>query len=210
MGTFFLLFLLFQTHHSTDHSFEDAERWAREFENPERDAWQKPDEVVEALSLEPGARVADIGVGSGYFARRFAKAVGNNGVVYAIDIEPNMLRYLAGRAQKEGQNNIVPVLATPDNPMLAPRSVDVIFICDTIHHVEQRQRYYEILHRNLDEDGRLVIVDFAKRDDVPVGPPLEMRIAKSDLLREVTAAGFRLEEEKTFLPHQYFLIFGRD
>lgn len=202
------LLLLLQHHQGPPHTFEDAERWAREFESPERLAWQKPDEVVRALEFPAGARVADIGAGSGYFSRRFAQAVGLEGVVYAVDIEPNMLRYIAARAEKEGQANVVPVLATPANPMLPPRSVDVVFICNTIHHIAERARYYEILKRELLPGGRLVIVDFEKKDGIPVGPPPEMRIAREDLIGEVTAAGFRLERQVALLPYQYFLIFA--
>jgi ubiquinone/menaquinone biosynthesis C-methylase UbiE len=209
MWTLLLALALFPQHHQgPPHSFEDAERWAEEFESPERLAWQKPDEVVRALELSPGARVADIGAGSGYFSRRFASAVGDSGVVYAIDIEPNMLRYLAARAEKDGAVRIVPVLATPTHPMIPPGSVDLVFICNTIHHIGERARYYGILKRVLTPGGRLVIVDFEKKEGIPVGPPPEMRIAREDLVGEVTAAGFRLARDVSILPYQYFLIFS--
>jgi len=200
-----VLFLLLQHHQGAQHTFEDADRWTQEFEDPARDAWQKPDQVVAAMGLEPGDRVADIGAGSGYFTRRFARAVGESGIAYGVDIEPNMLQHIAEQATEDQQANIVPVLARPDNPMLAPASVDVIFICDTIHHIENRPSYYEILKRDLAPGGRLVIVDF-KKEDVPVGPPMEMKIAKQDLIAELVAAGFRLKEEGDFLPYQYLLI----
>lgn len=201
-----VLFFLLQHHQGAQHTFEDAERWAQQFEDPARDAWQKPDEVVAAMGLEPGNRVADIGAGSGYFTRRLGRAVGETGVVYAVDIESNMLQHIAERATEDQQTNIVPVLARPDNPMLAPGSVDVIFICDTIHHIENRPSYYQVLKRDLAPGGRLVIVDF-KKEDLPVGPPVEMKIDKQDMIAEVTAAGFRLTEQPDFLPYQYFLIF---
>jgi ubiquinone/menaquinone biosynthesis C-methylase UbiE len=202
-----LLLLLLQHHQGAQHTFEDAGRWVTEFEDPSRDAWQKPDAVVDAMGLEKGDRVADVGAGSGYFTRRFARVVGESGVAYAVDIEPNMLQHIAQRATDDGQPNIVPVLARPDNPMLAPGSVDVIFICDTIHHIENRPSYYQVLKRDLAPGGRLVIVDFLKEEDVPVGPPMEMKIAKEDLIEEFVAAGFRLKEGRDFLPYQYFLIF---
>ncbi|HEX9724494.1 MAG TPA: methyltransferase domain-containing protein [Vicinamibacteria bacterium] len=204
-----VFFLLLQHHQGPQHTFEDAGRWVQEFEDPSRDAWQKPDEVVGAMALEKGDRVADVGAGSGYFTRRFARAVGETGVVYAVDIEPNMLRHIAQRATEDEQSNIVPVLARPDNPMLAPGSVDVIFICDTIHHIENRPSYYQVLKRDLAPGGRIVIVDFLKKEDVPVGPPMEMKIAKQDLIAELVAAGFRLKAERDFLPYQYFLILER-
>ena len=93
-------------HHNPQHSFEDTDRWVEEFENDERDAQQRPDEVVRALNLTAGDVVADIGAGTGYFTRRFAKAVGDTGTAYAVDLEPNMLKYVAERAEKDGQPNI--------------------------------------------------------------------------------------------------------
>jgi ubiquinone/menaquinone biosynthesis C-methylase UbiE len=193
--------------HDPRHSFENLDRWVKAFEDPERDRRQKPDEVVAALNLSPGDDVADVGAGTGYFTRRFAKAVGETGVVYAVDIEPNMLRYIGSRARKEGTKNIVPVLATADSPMLAPGSVDWIFICNTIHHIENRGAYYELLKETLRPNGRLVIVDFHKDAPLEEGPPPEMRLAKEALDRELTSAGFALVKEHAFLPDQYFVVY---
>jgi ubiquinone/menaquinone biosynthesis C-methylase UbiE len=212
MKILFLAFagLLAQQHHDQHHSFEETDRWVEEFEGPERDALQKPDEVVRALKLSPGAAVADIGAGTGYFTRRFAKAVGESGVAYAVDLEPNMLRYVAERAVKEGQSNVVPVLATPSNPMLPPGSVDLFFICNTIHHISERQLYYEVLKRDLRPGGRIAIVDFQKDAELAEGPSKEMRIARDALIEELAASGFRLAEDHDFLPVQYFLVFTPD
>ena len=214
MKSIFLMMLLAsvqhqgQGHHDPQHSFEDTDRWVDEFETAARDAQQKPDEVVRALNLSAGDVVADIGAGTGYFTRRFAKAVGDNGIAYAVDIEPNMLEYIAERAEKEGQLNIVPVLATTSSPMLAPGSVDLFFICNTIHHIGARDEYYRILARDLRPSGRFAIVDFRKDADLTEGPTKAMRIAKQALIDEVTAAGFRLVEDHDFLPVQYFLVFA--
>jgi arsenite methyltransferase len=202
-----LLLVAQQQHHNPHHSFEDIDRWVQAFESHERDLRQKPDEVVAALDFQPGDRVADIGAGTGYFTRRFAKAVGAEGVVYAVDLEPNMLRYIAKRARDEGDDNIVPVLATADSPMLAPRSVDTFFICDTIHHISNRGAYYRILRDDLRPGGRLVIVDFRKDANLEEGPALEMRIEQTALVRELSEAGFVLEKKHDFLPDQYFLEF---
>lgn len=196
-----------QQHHNPQHSFSDTDRWVEEFENAERDAQQKPDEVVRALNLSPGDVVADIGAGTGYFARRFAKAVGDRGISYAVDLEPNMLAYVAERAQKDGQPNIVPVLATTTSPMLAPDSVDLFFICNTIHHIGDRRAYYDILARDLRDGGRLAIVDFRKDAELTQGPDRAMRLARQSLVDELGEAGFKLVEEHDFLPVQYFLVF---
>ena len=198
-----------QQHHNPQHSFENTDRWVEEFENAGRDAQQKPDEVVRVLDLSPGDVVADIGAGTGYFTRRFAKAVGDNGIAYAVDLEPNMLKYIAERAEKDGQPNIVPVLATSSSPMLAPNSVDLFFVCNTIHHIGDRHEYYEILARDLRPSGRFAFVDFYKDAELTEGPSRAMRIAKQSLIDEVTAAGFRLVEDHDFLPVQYFLVFAK-
>jgi ubiquinone/menaquinone biosynthesis C-methylase UbiE len=142
------LLLAAQHQHTPAHSFEDVDRWVAEFESPERDRQQKPDEVVAALKLRSSDRIADIGAGTGYFTRRFAKSAAG-GTVYAVDLEPNMLRYIAKRARTEGQKNVVPVLGLPESPMLPPDSVDVIFICNTIHHIEERSAYYAVLREIL-------------------------------------------------------------
>jgi ubiquinone/menaquinone biosynthesis C-methylase UbiE len=208
ISAFIAAFLLLgQQHHMPGHSFEDIDRWVAEFESPERDRVQKPDEVVAALKLRSSDRIADIGAGTGYFTRRFAKASGQ-GTVFAVDLEPNMLRYIARRARTEGQKNIVPVLALPDSPMLPPGSVDVIFICNTIHHIENRAAYYAVLRESLAPGGRLVIVDFRKDAVLTEGPPPEMRLDRKELERELAQAGFRLAEEHDFLPNQYFVIFS--
>ena len=199
--------LLGQQHHMPGHSFEDVDRWVAEFESPERDRRQKPDEVVAALKLRSSDRIADIGAGTGYFTRRFAAAA-PEGTVYAIDLEPNMLRYVSKRARAEGQKNIVPVLALPDSPMLPKASVDVIFICNTIHHIENRAAYYRILRESLAPGGRLAIVDFRKDAALEAGPPPEMRLDRKDLERELSQAGFRLVEEHDFLPDQYFVVYS--
>lgn len=203
-----LLALAPQHHHDPRHSFEDTDRWVEAFEDPDRDRRQKPDEVVAAMKLSPGDRLADIGAGTGYFTRRFAAAVGDEGIVYAVDIEPNMLRHVATQAHEAGVRNVVPVLALPASPMLAPGSVDVVFICNTIHHIADRGEYYELLKESLAPGGRLVIVDFRKNAVLEEGPAPEMRLAREALEEELVSAGFALQEEHGFLPEQYFLVFG--
>ena len=196
-----------QQHHNPQHSFEDTERWIQEFEGPERDAQQMPDDVVRALEISAGDAVADIGAGTGYFTMRFAQAVGETGIAYAVDVEPNMLKLVAARAEKASQHNVVPVQATASSPMLAPNSVDLFFICNTIHHIGRRGEYYATLARDLKEGGRLAIVDFRMDAEIERGPTKSMRIAKQSLIDEVTAAGFTLVDEHDFLPVQYFLVF---
>ena len=182
--------------------------YIRNLESPSRQEWQKPDQVVERLQLKSGQRVAEIGSGSGYFVVRFARAVGETGKVYAADIDSDMLNYLKWRAGKEELANIELVDATPDDPKLAGSSVDLVFLCNTIHHIENRDRYYPYIIRALREGGRLVVVDFYNRP-LPVPSP-RVKIARSDMIKEIEQAGFHLVEEYDFLPHQYFLVFELD
>ena len=186
------------------HHFDNAEEWARTFEAADRDAWQKPDEVIAALKLAPDAVVADIGAATGYFPVRIARAV-PQGRVYGVDIEPSMVEYLSARATKEGLENLHAVLGTPDDPKL-PESVDLVLVVDTYHHIENRPAYFQRLGSQLKPGGRLAIVDFNKGQ--PMGPPEEMRIAPEQLKSELAQAGYRLREEHAFLPNQYFLVFG--
>jgi len=198
-----------QVHQGQYHKHQapgSAEEYAKILEDPQRDAWQKPHEVILALELKPGATVADVGAGSGYFSLRFAHRIGPQGKVLAVDIEPKLLERVAKRAAEQKMGNIETVLAAPDDPRLKAGSVDLIFICDVIHHIEKRPAYYQLLARALKPGGQLAIVDFHKRP-LPVGPPVEMKIAREDLVREVEGAGFRLAREHAFLPHQYFLVF---
>lgn len=197
-----------QVEHQQHHPPTSTREFIRVLEDPARDAWQKPQEVVAKLALKPGESVADIGAGSGYFTVPLARAVGPGGIVYAVDVDPGMLDYIRQRAKREGLENIRTVLADPHDPKLAPASVDLIFICDTLHHISEREKYYPLLARSLKPGGRLVDVDFHKKD-LPVGPPVEMKIARQALIEEVKPAGFRLVEDYEFLPYQYFVIFNR-
>jgi len=176
-----------------------------ELESPDRARWQQPERVVETLRLHPGMTVADVGAGTGYFARRFAAAVGPTGKVLALDTEPEMLDELRRRAPDA--TNIETRRVGPDDPALAPASVDLIFICNTGHHLHDRVRYYGKLRRALRRRGRLVLVDFYKRP-LPLGPPVKEKLSRAETQHEAEAAGFRLRASHTFLPYQYFLEFA--
>jgi len=184
--------------------FDDAEKWSKIFDDPKRDEWQKPAQVVAALKLPEDAAVADIGSGTGYFAVRLARAV-PRGRVYGADLEPDMVRFLNARAAKEGLPNLAAHVATADDPKL-PAPVDLALVVDTYHHIASRSRYFERLKKSLKPGGRIAIVDF--KLDSPVGPPKHHRIAPAQVKAEMERAGYRLEEEPDILPHQYLLLFA--
>ena len=192
-----------QAPHTHQHSFSGAEHWARVFDDPERDAWQKPHQVIEALALKPDAVAADIGSGTGYFAVRLAHFV-PQGRVYAVDIEPDMVQYLANRARREGLDNLAAVTGAPDDARL-PRKVDLVLMVDTYHHIARREDYFRKLAQSLKPRGRVAIIDFNAQS--AMGPPPGARIAKTRVLVEMERAGYRLVGEHDFLPNQYFLVF---
>jgi len=188
------------------HRHGDPRSYIASLDDPARDAYQKPDDVLKALALREGEVVADLGAGSGYFTLRFARAVGPSGRVYAVDVSPDMIRHVNHRLRDQKITNVVTVLADPDDPLLPDASVDRVVIVDTWHHIEDHASYLGRLRRVLKPGGQIVHIDFQKRD-LPIGPPTGMKIARAELVREMEAAGFRLAAEHTFLPYQYFLVF---
>ena len=193
-------------HATAQHSFNDPEKWAKIFDDPSRDGWQKPVQVVAALGIKGGMMVADLGAGTGYFTAALSRAAGPKGIVLGIDPEPEMVQYLGRRAHREGLANVVPVLALYEDPFLPPGRVDRVLIVDTYHHIEERQQYFHRLGADLAPGGTVAVVDFHKRP-LPVGPPPEAKLDREVVVAEMQKAGFRLKEEPTFLPYQYFLIF---
>lgn len=192
-----------QSHHTGHHSFSDAAAWSKKFDDPKRDAWQKPHEVIQALKLKPDAVVADIGAGTGYFAVRFAHMV-PKGRVYGVDTEPDMVKFLGERAKREGLANLTAVAAEPGNPRL-PDKADLVILVDVYHHVDKREAYFRQLQQSLKPEGRVAVIDF--KMDSPEGPPPSARIAPDRVKKEMLAAGYTLAQEHAFLPNQYFLIF---
>jgi arsenite methyltransferase len=197
-----------QSPHGTahEHHFNDIEKSVKMFEGPERNTWQKPDEVMKRLQLRTGDVVVDIGAGTGYFTRRFATAVGPQGKAVGLDIEPTMVTYINNDAQKRELANLSARQVPPNDPQLAPQSVDVVFICDTYHHMQERVAYARLLAQALKPGGRVVIVDFQKRP-LPLGPPMEWKLAPEAVTEEFRQAGFQLARSMEFLPYQYFLEF---
>ena len=192
-----------QSPHTHQHSFGDAQKWSKVFDDPKRDAWQKPHEVIQALALKPDAVIADIGAGTGYFTVRFAHMV-PRGRVYAVDTEPDMVKHLAERARQGGLKNVTAVAGAPDNPRL-PEKADVIVLVDVYHHVEDRERYFRRLQDSLRPGGRVAIIDFHL--DSPVGPPRAARMPPDQVKAEMKRSGYALAQEHDFLPNQYFLLF---
>ena len=177
-------------------------------ERAERDEWQKPDEVVNALDLKNRDVVADIGAGTGYFSRRLARAVAPDGKVYAVDVAADILAYLQERADRESIHNIVTIVSRPDDPLLPANSLDLAFFCDTTHHIEHRVNFYRKLFPAFKPHGRLAIIDYPP--DSPRSPHKpEQMVPRSQVISEAEQAGFKLVKDFQFLPYHYFLIFEK-
>ncbi len=168
-----------------------------------RDKKQKPDEVLKLMNVKLGQVIVDIGAGSGYFTRRFAAAVGPTGKAIGVEIDSAMVRSMHADARRLSLTNYEARLVPPDDPMLAASSVDVIFLCDTYHHINDRVGYFVNVRRSLKLGGRLVIVDSVRTKNRQ-----EHSIVKEEAVDELRRAGFRLTREfDLLLPRQYFLEF---
>jgi predicted methyltransferase len=189
------------------HRFEHAEQWAPEFDDPARDAWQRPKDVVDAMEIQPGMTVADIGAGTGYFEPWLSRAVGATGSVLALDVEPDMVRYLNERATRERLTNVRPALVPMDDPKLPVAGVDRVLIVDTWHHIPDREGYAAKLRSGLKVGGMAFVVDF--KLDAKHGPPPQHRLAAEQVARELAAGGFLARVTATNLPEQYIVVGAR-
>lgn len=173
--------------------------------DPARDIWQKPQGVIELLSITPGSRVADLGAGGGYFTWHLAKAVGARGMVYAVDINKAALDMIFKEMVARGTPNVRPVRATLNDSRF-PEPVDLVFICNTYHQLVDREAYFRSLATSLRPGGRIAIIDFHPRGfffDL-----FDDRITKKEVRREMEAAGFRLVNGYDLLDRQHFQIFS--
>ena len=184
----------------------DPKAYIDALDDPRRDAYQKPQEVLTALDIKPGEIIADIGAGSGYFTFRLARHVSERGTVYAVDVSPDMILHINRAIRDLKVTNVVSILADPDDPLLPVASVNRFFFSDSWHHVDYQTKYLSLMKKLLKPNGEVVMIDFHKKE-TPSGPPLKMRIAREDLIKQMETNGFRLVKQHTFLPYQYFLVF---
>jgi len=194
-------------HQSMHQLHRDSRAYIEMLEDPKRDAYQKPHEVLTALAIKPGEVIADIGAGSGYFTFRLAHHVGDTGKIYAVDVSPEMIVHLNRRIRELKAMNVRSILADPDDPLLADGSIDRFFFSDSWHHIENQTKYLSLIKKMLKPGGEVIMIDFHKKE-LPLGPPMQLRIAREDLIRQMEANGFQLKKEHTFLPYQYFLVFA--
>jgi SAM-dependent methyltransferase len=186
------------------HDFSDAGKYAKGFDNPERMAWQKPDHVVTLMAIEPGMTVVDLGAGTGFFEPPLAQAVGPQGKVLALDVEPNMIEHLTSRARDAGLAQVEARVVAPDDPGLAAGSVDRILIVNTWHHIDDRGAYSAKLRDALRPGGAIYVVDFEKTS--AKGPPAEHKLEPREVIAELEAGGLAAQQVEEDLPEQYVVV----
>ena len=190
--------------HTMPHDFSDAEAWSARFDRPERDAWQKPQAVVDLMEIEPGMHVADLGAGTGYFLSYLSAAVGEEGKVLALDPEAELVRFMTARAEREGWANVEPRKVPYDTPGVEPGSHDRVLIVNTWHHIEDRPAYSKNLRRVLAPEGRVYVVDYTRES--PTGPPPEHRLEPQQILDELAHGGFAGKVLEEDLPRQFVVV----
>ena len=186
--------------------FDDVDYWSVIFDDPARDEWQKPSEVVELLGLSKGMRVADIGAGTGYFNRHLADAVGKRGRVLAVDVERSMVDHMAKRAKTEGTPQVMPRLARAEDAGLLPNEVDRVLMVDSYRFISEPAQYFSRLRASLRPGGQLMVVDY-RPGVLPVGPPPNEKLLPGQVKAELEAAGWVSVAQYDTLTHQLIMVF---
>lgn len=218
---FFLLFLLpfsaialeQSIHPGINASYENAdpEYWRSIFENEQREVFARRNDILRELDLKPGQDIADVGAGTGFFSLLFADAVKPDGKVYAVDITPNFIKSIMKRAAGAGLKNLVPVLNTPYSIELPSESVDLVFISDTYHHFEYPESMLYSIYQAMRPDAKLVIIDYKKEaENTSPWVMRHVRPSEKEVIKEVSAAGFKLEKRVDMMQTQYFLVFSKE
>lgn len=177
-------------------------------EGPDRDAWQKPDQVMDALRIGEGSVVADLGAGGGWFTVRLARRVGPNGLVFAQDVQPEMLESIRRRIDREGFRNVRYVRGEPTDPKLPDGVLDAVLLVETYHEFSNPAALLRALRDSIKPTGRIGIIEFTMDGGGP-GPPISDRVPPERVIEQAEAAGLTLLSRETFLEFQYFLIFGK-
>jgi predicted methyltransferase len=182
-------------------------------EPPDRDDWAKPEQIMDALGIADGAAVADLGAGGGWMEIRLARRVGPNGVVYAEDIQPQMIEAINRRMQHEGLSNVRTVMGTATDPQL-PMGLDAVLIVNAYREMDDPARpeliltFLKNVARSLKAEGRFGVADFLPGGGGP-GPSAEDRVNPDTVIRAAESAGFKLQTREVVLPFQYVLVFTK-
>ena len=181
-----------------------AKMFNRKASNPKN----KPDQIIEAISLKPRKNIADIGAGGGYFSLRFAKITGQEGKVYAVDASRDFLEFIKKNAKDEGLNNVILTLVSEDRLDLPEKSLDFVFMRNVTHHIPNRVKYFRNLKKFLKPDGKIIIIEYKKGKFFTFRGIFGHDVPKEIIIREMEEAGYLLENEFDFLPEQHFTIYS--
>jgi ubiquinone/menaquinone biosynthesis C-methylase UbiE len=175
---------------------------------PERESEEHPDQALDAIGIQRGSTVADIGAGVGYFTWRLAERVGNNGVVYGEDIQQRMLDQLVQNTSARHLNNVRPVLGTPEDPKLPKNSLDLVLLVDVYHEFSEPEKMLDRIREALKPEGRIVFLEYRAEDpNVPILPEHKMTVKQ--VRAEVEPEGYRFDKTIEVLPEQHIIIFRK-
>jgi len=180
---------------------------AKMFNKKASDPKNKPDQILETLALRSGQTIADIGAGGGYFSLRFADAVSRNGMVYAIDTNPEFLEFIMNTANEKGLSNIKTVLAVEDKLILPEKSLDIIFLRNVYHHLPNRVEYFKNLKEFLKPGGKIVVIEYKRGGPFSFQRMFGHHVLKEEIVKEMEDAGYQLKNDFDFLPKQSFTVF---
>jgi predicted methyltransferase len=188
-----------------------AEDFVSRFEREGRDAFDHREAIVKAVGLKPGMVVADVGAGTGLFTLPFAKEVGPNGKIYAVDIAENFVKHMERQAQSAGLNNVQGVVCLPDNVNLPPNSIDLAYICDVYHHFEFPHKTMQSIHQALKPGGQVILIDFHRIEGKSTEWTLNhVRAGQEVFCKEIADAGFQqIDEKQDLLKESYFVRFKK-
>ena len=171
--------------------------------------WQDTEEIMDRLHLGAGDIVADIGAGSGFFTIPFASRVGEKGLVFAEEIQIEMINYISRKVEEQELKNIRVIFGKPEDPSLLDNFFNLVFLANTYHELEKPFLMLENIKKDMRHSGRLAIIDWDPAKQSPFGPPIEAKVPESTIIKEVERSGFELIEKHNFMPYHYFLVFKR-
>lgn len=181
---------------------------AEMFNSKASDPKNKPDEVLKALELQQGQKVADIGAGGGYFALRFAEIVGTDGLLFAVDTNPSFLEFVQNSAKEKGLVNVETVLAAKDTAPLPEKSLNLIFMRNVCHHLTNRVEYFKKLKDALKPEGRIAIIEYRSGKGFSFHKMFKHYVPKERIIKEMEEAGYQMEKDLDFLLEQSFTFFS--
>jgi len=188
----------------------DVEKFVATFEEESREVSVQRKRIVVACAIKPGMVVADIGAGTGLFTRIFARKVGPNGKVYAVEIVPKFIEHIERTCREKGIKNVVGVVCKADSVELPPKSINLAFIADTYHHFEYPFKTMNSIHRALRAGGRVVLVDFKRIEGVSSEWVMDhVRAGQETVTKEIESVGFSVDHEPKFLKENYCLVFTK-